>query len=99
MARVAATVASLLDDAATRIGATLGLDTREARLEARVLAAFAWGVAPAWLIARGAGLPGRARRARGRARRARGGGGGPSAGRAGAREGGGRSGRGAPDGL
>src|SRR3569832_1120821 len=57
MAREAATVASLLDDAATRIGATLGLDTREARLEARVLAAFAWGVAPAWLIAHDTDLP------------------------------------------
>lgn len=29
----------------------LGLDKREARLEARVLAAFAWDVSPAWLIA------------------------------------------------
>lgn len=29
----------------------LGLDTRTARLETRVLAAFAWNVAPAWLIA------------------------------------------------
>ncbi|MBC2738971.1 peptide chain release factor N(5)-glutamine methyltransferase [Thiobacillus sp.] len=57
MACEAATVASLLDDAATRIGATLGLDTREARLEARVLAAFAWGVAPAWLIAHDTDLP------------------------------------------
>lgn len=53
----AATVANLLDDATTRIGATLGLETREARLEARVLAAFAWGVAPAWLIAHDTDLP------------------------------------------
>jgi release factor glutamine methyltransferase len=30
---------------------TLGLGKREARLEARVLAAFAWNVSPAWLIA------------------------------------------------
>ena len=47
----AARVADLLDDASARIAATLGLDKREARLEARVLAAFAWDVAPAWLIA------------------------------------------------
>ncbi|MFH1819936.1 MAG: peptide chain release factor N(5)-glutamine methyltransferase [Pseudomonadota bacterium] len=57
MTREATTVASLLDDATTRIGATLGLETREARLEARVLAAFAWGVAPAWLIAHDTDLP------------------------------------------
>jgi len=47
----AATVAGLLDDASARIAAALGLDKREARLEARVLAAFAWSVAPAWLVA------------------------------------------------
>ncbi len=46
-----ATVAGLLDDAADRIAAALGLDKREARLEARILAAFAWNVTPAWLIA------------------------------------------------
>ncbi|MBS0312407.1 MAG: peptide chain release factor N(5)-glutamine methyltransferase [Proteobacteria bacterium] len=57
MAREAATVARLLDDATTRIGATLGLETREARLEARILAAFAWDVAPAWLIAHDTDLP------------------------------------------
>ena len=45
------TVAGLLNDASTRIIAALGLDKREARLEARVLGAFAWNVAPAWLIA------------------------------------------------
>ncbi len=45
------TVASLLGDAAARLAATLGLDARDARLDARVLAAFAWKVAPAWLIA------------------------------------------------
>lgn len=45
------TVASLLDDATSRLAAALGLETREARLEARVLAAFAWDVTPAWLIA------------------------------------------------
>ncbi|MBS1148161.1 MAG: modification methylase HemK [Proteobacteria bacterium] len=47
----AATVASLLDDATRQLAATLGLQTREARLEARVLAAHAWQVSPAWLIA------------------------------------------------
>jgi len=49
--REAATVAGLLSDASARIAAALGLDKREARLEARVLAAFAWNVSPAWLIA------------------------------------------------
>jgi release factor glutamine methyltransferase len=48
---VAATVAGLLEDATRRIGQALGLERREARLEARVLAAFAWDVAPAWLVA------------------------------------------------
>ena len=57
MTREAMTVASLLDNATTRIGAALGLEIREARLEARVLAAFAWGVAPAWLIAHDTDLP------------------------------------------
>lgn len=47
----AATVAGLLGDATSRIAAALALEKREARLEARVLAAFAWNVAPAWLIA------------------------------------------------
>lgn len=47
----ATTVASLLDDATRQITATLGLQKREARLEARVLAAHAWQVSPAWLIA------------------------------------------------
>ena len=47
----AASVAGLLDDASRRLSAALGLEKREARLEARVLAAFAWDVAPAWLIA------------------------------------------------
>lgn len=44
-------VAGLLDDATDRIAAALGLEKREARLETRVLAAFAWNVSPAWLIA------------------------------------------------
>lgn len=60
MTREAATVASLLDDATARIGAALGLEAREARLEARVLAAFAWRVAPAWLIAHDTDLPAQA---------------------------------------
>ncbi|AAZ98447.1 modification methylase HemK [Thiobacillus denitrificans ATCC 25259] len=47
----AATVAGLLDVATDRVGRALGLDKREARLEARVLAAHAWQVTPAWLIA------------------------------------------------
>jgi len=45
------TVAAWLDAAAVRIAAAQGLEKREARLEARVLAAFAWKVTPAWLIA------------------------------------------------
>ncbi len=44
-------VAAWLDAATIRIAAAQGLEKREARLEARVLAAFAWGVTPAWLIA------------------------------------------------
>jgi len=46
-----ATVADLLHRATTHIAATLGLQQREARLEARVLAAHAWQVDAAWLIA------------------------------------------------
>ena len=49
--REAATVANLIDDATARLAAALSLEKREARLEARVLAAFAWSVSPAWLIA------------------------------------------------
>lgn len=48
-----ATAAGLLDAASARIAPTLGLEKREARLEARVLAAFAWDVTAAWLIAHG----------------------------------------------
>lgn len=44
-------VAQLLDDATTRIAAATGLEKREARLEARVLACHAWRVETAWLIA------------------------------------------------
>jgi release factor glutamine methyltransferase len=56
----AATVAGLLDDATARLAAAIGLEKREARLEARVLAAFAWNVSPAWLIAHDSDLPGNA---------------------------------------
>ena len=44
-------VAQLLDDATARIAAALGLEKREARLEARVLASHTWKVDAAWLIA------------------------------------------------
>jgi release factor glutamine methyltransferase len=47
----AATVAGLINDATVRLAAALWLDRREARLEARVLAAHAWQVDHAWLIA------------------------------------------------
>lgn len=51
------TVAERLAAASRQIAAALGLDTREARLDARVLAAFAWDVAPAWLIAHDTDAP------------------------------------------
>ena len=51
MSREVATVAGQLDAATSHISAARGLERREARLEARVLAAFAWDVDPAWLIA------------------------------------------------
>jgi release factor glutamine methyltransferase len=41
----------LLDEATLQISAALGLDKREARIEARVLASHAWNVDGAWLIA------------------------------------------------
>ncbi|MDO9468739.1 MAG: peptide chain release factor N(5)-glutamine methyltransferase [Thiobacillus sp.] len=44
-------MADCLGDASAHIAAALGLDKREARLEARVLAAHAWHVNHAWLIA------------------------------------------------
>ncbi len=47
----ATTVAGLLDDATRRLSSTLDLTQRDARLEARVLAAHALQVDPAWLIA------------------------------------------------
>jgi release factor glutamine methyltransferase len=49
--REATTVAGLLDDATARIAAALGLAHRDARLDARVLAAHVLGVGAAWLIA------------------------------------------------
>ena len=44
-------MADSLAAASRQLAATLGLDKREARLEARVLAAHAWQVNHAWLIA------------------------------------------------
>ncbi|MHB1214474.1 MAG: peptide chain release factor N(5)-glutamine methyltransferase [Thiobacillus sp.] len=44
-------VASLINDATTRITTALGLEKRDARLDARVLATHVWGVDAAWLIA------------------------------------------------
>ncbi len=44
-------VIRLLDDATFQIGAALGLEKREARIEARALAGHAWRVDGAWLIA------------------------------------------------
>lgn len=46
-----ATVAGLIDDATARIAAALGLERRDARLDARILAAHVLGVDAAWLIA------------------------------------------------
>lgn len=46
-----ASVAGLLAEATSRLAAACGLEPREARLEARVLAGFAWQCGPAWLIA------------------------------------------------
>lgn len=57
MVHAAATIAGLLDDATVRIAAALGLEKREARLEARVLAGFVWNVGPAWLIAHDTDTP------------------------------------------
>lgn len=51
MRHEAATVAGLLDDATARIASALGLAHRDARLDARVLAAHVLGVDTAWLIA------------------------------------------------
>lgn len=46
-----ASVGARLDAACAALGAALGLSRREARIEARALAALAWNVTPAWLIA------------------------------------------------
>lgn len=48
---MAATVSALLDDATARITVALSLDLRDARLDARVLAAHVLGVEAAWLVA------------------------------------------------
>lgn len=44
-------VAQLLEDATHRISTALGLENREARIEARALAVHAWQVSTAWLLA------------------------------------------------
>lgn len=46
-----ATVACVLSQACIQLGEVLALEKSTARLEARVLAAHAWGVSPSWLIA------------------------------------------------
>lgn len=46
-----ATIGSLIDDATLRLATALGLDRREARLDARVLASHVLKVEAAWLIA------------------------------------------------
>jgi release factor glutamine methyltransferase len=53
----AATVAGLLHDASLRLSGALGLDRREARIEARALAVHAWQVETAWLIAHDTDVP------------------------------------------
>lgn len=53
----AACVARLLDEATARLAAALGLERREARIEARALAAHAWQVDTAWLIAHDTDMP------------------------------------------
>lgn len=57
MASQAATVAGLIEGATARIAAALGLDRREARLEAQILAARALGVNRAWLLAHDRDMP------------------------------------------
>ncbi len=57
MASPAVTVAGLLEDATARIVAALGLERREARLEAQILAACALGVNRAWLLAHDRDVP------------------------------------------
>jgi release factor glutamine methyltransferase len=53
----AASVAALLHDASLRLSGALGLDRREARIEARALAVHAWQVETAWLIAHDTDVP------------------------------------------
>lgn len=53
----AATVAGLIHDATVRLASALGLDRREARIEARALAVHAWQVETAWLIAHDTDVP------------------------------------------
>lgn len=53
----AATVAGLLHDASHRLSGALGLDRREARIEARALAVHAWRVETAWLLAHDTDVP------------------------------------------
>jgi release factor glutamine methyltransferase len=53
----AATVAGLLHDASLHLSGALGLDRREARIEARALAVHAWQVETAWLIAHDTDVP------------------------------------------
>jgi release factor glutamine methyltransferase len=59
----ASTVASLIHDATLRLADALGLDRREARIEARALAVHAWQVETAWLIAHDTDIPERAQTA------------------------------------
>lgn len=57
MSGAAATVAGLLQEATARLSGALGLERREARIEARALAVHAWGVETAWLIAHDTDVP------------------------------------------
>lgn len=57
-------VADLLSEASARISQSHGLEKRIARMEARVLAAYAWEVAPSWLIAHDTDRPNPARLSR-----------------------------------
>lgn len=55
------TVQNLIDRATARIAAALGLEQRDARLDARVLAAHVLSVDAAWLIAHDTDIPSEAR--------------------------------------
>lgn len=63
MVGAATNVAGLIDAATARLSSALGLDRREARIEARALAVHAWGVETAWLIAHDTDVPDAAQRA------------------------------------